>query len=222
MPSDLPTNTPENVPHGEDPRSKDPEGGPSDGAVERLNTFRIGWWFYLILASAGVIWIGASQGSIPLALFIDQADWWLDVVLGATAGLGLVALWNTGRQFLPALRDLEEVLARQIGPLSSSEALALALISGFAEELFFRGAMQTSWGWGWATLIFTLMHFGSGRVFRWWTLFAFIAALVFGGLTLYRGTILAAIVAHIVVNSINLRRLGAGMDPGGSRSRPIC
>ena len=214
MPSDLPTNTPENDPQGEGPRSQDSEGNPDHGAAERLGTYQIAWWFYLILAIAGVIWIGASQGSIPLALFIDKADWWFDIGLGVMAGLSLVALWNTGRQFVPALRDLEEVLARQIGPLSSSEALALALISGFAEELFFRGAMQTSWGWGWATLIFTLMHFGPGRVFRWWTLFAFIAALVFGGLTLHRGTLLAAIVAHIVVNSINLRRLGAQMGPG--------
>ncbi len=179
----------------------------SESPAERIGIYRLAWTFYLVLAIAGVIWIGTSQGSIPLALFIDTASWWLDLGLGLIAGLGLVALWNAGRQFVPAMRELEKVLAKQIGPLDPSEALALALISGFAEELFFRGAVQTSWGWGWATVIFTLMHSGSGRAFRWWTLFAFAAALVFGGLTFYRGSILASVVAHTVVNSINLRRL---------------
>ena len=83
------------------------------------------------------------------------------------------------------------------------------LISGFAEELFFRGAIQSSWGFAWATLIFALMHSGSDRTFRWWMLFAFAAALVFGAVTLHRESILAAIIAHTVVNSINLRRLAA-------------
>ena len=167
------------------------------------------WTFYLVLAVAGVIWIGSSHGSIPLALFLDPATWWVDLGLGLGAGLVLVVLWDCGRYFVPAMRELEKVLAEHLGDLEPSEALALALISGFAEELFFRGALQTSWGFTWATVIFTLMHSGSPRVFRWWTLFAFVAALVFGGLTLYRGSILAAVVAHTVVNAINLRRLTA-------------
>ncbi len=179
----------------------------SEGPSDRVGIYRLAWTFYLVLAIAGVVWIGISQGSIPFALFVDTANWWFDLGLGLGAGLGLVALWDAGRRFVPAMRELEKALAKQIGPLDPSEALALALISGFSEELFFRGAVQTSWGWGWAAVIFTLMHSGPGRVFRWWTLFAFAAALVFGGLTLYRGTILAAVVAHAVVNSINLRRL---------------
>ncbi len=192
----------------------------------RLGLYPLAWAFYLVLAIAGVIWIGSSQGAIPLGLFIDPATWGLDLALGLISGLGLVVLWDQGRQAIPAMRELERVLARQIGPLDPSEALALALISGFAEELFFRGAMQSSWGWAWSTVIFTLMHTGSGRVFRWWALFAFVAGLVFGGLTFYRGTILAAIVAHIVVNAINLRRLAlqaAATDDAGTDEDPsIC
>ncbi len=197
MPSDLPTHEPEN---------------PAD----RIGIYRLAWAFYLVLAIAGVIWIGTSQGSIPLSLFIDPASWGVDLGLGLIAGLALVALWDAGRRYVPAMRELEKLLAEQIGPLDPSEALALALISGFAEELFFRGAVQTSWGWGWSTVIFTLMHSGSGRAFRWWTLFAFVAALVFGGLTFYRETILAAVVAHAVVNSINLRRLASEVAAAGS------
>ncbi len=186
----------------------------SENPTKWLGLYRLAWSFYLLLAIAGVIWIGSSQGSIPLALFIDTAGWWIDLGLGLAAGLMLVALWETARRLVPAMRELETALAEQVGSLDSSEALALALISGFAEELFFRGAMQTSWGWGWAVVIFTLMHSGSGRAFRWWTLFAFVAALAFGGLTFYRGSILAAVVAHTTVNAINLRRLAlAAVEP---------
>ena len=131
----------------------------------------------------------------------------MDLGLGVVAGFLLVGLWEAGRRIVPAMRELEGLLAEHLGGLDPAETLALALISGFAEELFFRGAMQSSWGFGWATLIFTLMHSGPGRAFRWWTLFAFVAALVFGGLTLLRGNILAAVVAHTLVNAINLRRL---------------
>ena len=180
-----------------------PTHSPADG----LKVYRLAWTFYLILAITGVIWIGSIHGTIDFSLFLDSETWWIDVTLGLISGLGLVGLWDTGRRFLPAMRDLELLLARQIGHLTPSEAMVLALISGFAEELFFRGAMQSSWGFGWATAIFTLMHSGSDRILRYWMIFAFIAGLVFGGLTLQRGTVLAAIVAHIVVNAINLSRL---------------
>ena len=185
---------------------------PSDGnddPADQVGLYRLAWTFYLVLAIAGVIWVGSSRSSIPLKLFIDTASWWSDVVLGVGCGLGLVALWDTGRRFVPAMRQLEEVLSRHIGYLSESEALTLALISGFSEELFFRGAIQHSWGFEWSVVIFTLMHSGPGRAFRWWTLFTLIAALVFGALTLFRGNILAAVIAHTLVNAINLRRLAA-------------
>ncbi len=187
--------------------SNEPPADGSQDPAERFGLYRVAWWFYLVLAVAGVVWIGSSQGSIPLALFVDTTRWWVDVGLGLAAGLALVGVWDVGRRFVPAMRELEAMLAEHLGDLDPSEALAMALISGFAEELFFRGAVQTSWGWGWAVVIFTLMHSGSGRPFRWWTLFAFVAAVVFGGLTVYRGNILAAVVAHVTVNAINLRRL---------------
>ena len=175
--------------------------------VDQSEIYRFAWRFYLVLAICGVLWIGASQGSIPLTLFLETAGWWKDVALGIAGGFALVALWDAGRKFVLAMQELEKVLARYIGSIDSSEVFALALISGFSEELFFRGAIQTSWGWVWAMITFTVLHSGPGRIFRWWTLFAFVAALVFGGLTLIRGNILAAVIAHVVVNTINLRHL---------------
>ena len=186
---------------------------PLDPSAERDDApkpsvfYRLAWSFYLALAVAGVIWVGSSNGSIPLSLFFNSKTWSGDAILGLLAGLALVALWDLGSRFVAGMRDLEKELASQIGQLDSYEAFALAMISGFSEELFFRGAIQSSWGWAWAVVIFTAMHLGTGKAFHWWTAFAFLAGLAFGGLTLLRGNILAAIIAHIVVNGVNLRRL---------------
>ncbi len=187
-----------------------------DPAVEPGALYRAAWIFYLVLAIIGVIWIGTSQGEIPLSLFLDPGAWWIDVALGLAAALLLLGLWDLGRRSLAAVRELEDILAHQLGTMEPSETLVLALISGFAEELFFRGAVQLSWGPLWAVVIFTLLHTGRGWEIRYWTLFTFLAAVIFGALTWWRGNIGAAIVAHVVVNAVNLRRLlavPASTDP---------
>jgi membrane protease YdiL (CAAX protease family) len=167
------------------------------------------WTFYLVVALAGGLWIGiARRGPIPLSLFISPRGWWLDLGAGLAAGLALWAVWQLGRRSLPAARDLEGRLASLLGPITTSEAVALALLSGFAEELFFRGAVQAAVGWIPATLLFALLHTGPGRAFRLWTIFALVAGLLLGALMLWRGNLLAPVTAHALVNGINLRELG--------------
>lgn len=166
--------------------------------------YRSAWTAYLILAVIGLFWWGHHHGDITLGLFIDPETWWIDLFLGVAAGSVLVALWRLGRCRIEAMREVEVWMLETIGRLDSSEIFALALISGFSEELFFRGAMQSSWGWALALGIFTLLHSGPGRAFRFWTLFAFLAGALFSWLTLFRGSLLPAIVAHIVVNGINM------------------
>src|SRR5262249_19521244 len=94
----------------------------------------------------GMVWIGLSRGVIPLALFVDRGRFALDLAVGVGAGLLLVGVWRLAGRLLPAARDLESALARVLGAIPLSEALGLALLSGFAEELFFRGALQGAVG----------------------------------------------------------------------------
>ena len=94
-----------------------------------------------------------------------------------------------------------------MGPLERHEIVALALLSGFAEELFFRGAVQGAWGWLPATVMFTLLHTGPGSTYRAWTAFAGAAGLALAGLMLWRGNLLGPIVAHVLVNAVNLDQL---------------
>ncbi len=175
--------------------------------MEPGRLYRFAWGLYLFLALAGVIWIGFQKGVIPLSLFLDARRWWLDLGLGLGAGLLLLGLWAVAERIFPLARDLETRLSQALGPLSGSEAIALALLSGFAEELFFRGAVQGTLGVVGATILFGLLHTGPGKELRLWTLFALLAGGVLGLLMVWRGNLLGPVAGHFLVNAVNLRRL---------------
>ena len=166
----------------------------------------------MAMAVGGAVWIGLREGVIPLRLFVDPRQWWLDLLLGLGTGLLLLGLWQGAERLFPLARELEHQLGTVLGPLGRSEVIALAVLSGFAEELFFRGAVQGSWGWLAATILFALLHTGPGRAFRLWTLFALLAGVLFGGLMEWRGNLLGPVVAHFLVNAVNLGRLASRGD----------
>ncbi|HEV7503956.1 MAG TPA: CPBP family intramembrane glutamic endopeptidase [Thermoanaerobaculia bacterium] len=187
--------------------------------MEPGRLYRFAWGLYLFLAVAGAIWIGFQRGVIPLSLFLDTRHWWLDLGLGLGAGLLLLGLWAAAERIFPLARDLEAKLAQALGPLSGSESLALALLSGFAEELFFRGAVQGTLGLVGATLLFGLLHSGPGKELRLWTVFALLAGGVLGLLMVWRGNLLGPVAGHFLVNAVNLRRL-AGQARDSAKLAP--
>lgn len=169
--------------------------------------YAIAWGFYLALALGGVLWIGSRTGQIELRLFFDLQRWWLDLGAGVLTAAALWLVWAAAERFLPLARDLESSLRKALGPITRPEAIGLAVLSGFAEEFFFRGAMQAAWGWPIACLLFTLLHTGRDRSFWLWTVFAGVSGLAFAGLTLWCGNLLPAILAHCIFNAINLSQL---------------
>ena len=180
----------------------------TQGSAERASwIYRTAWIFYLALALGGILWVGLREGSIRIDLFINLDSWWIDLGVGLAAGSSLILVWILTRRTLPAARRLETELAELLGSLGTSEVVGLALLSGFAEELFFRGAVQGAWGWLPATILFALLHAGPGATFRIWTVFAAVAGATLAALMIWRGNLLAPVVAHVVVNGINLERL---------------
>jgi CAAX protease family protein len=180
--------------------------------------YRTAWIFYLVLGLAGVGWIGWRRGPIPLSLFVDVHAWWLDLAGGLAVGGALLAVWAGAARLSPLARRLESEIGSVLGPLTVSEAVALAVFSGVAEELFFRGALQGAFsdpwaGWLWATVLFGLLHTGPGPAFRLWGVFAALAGALFGALMLWRGNLLGPITAHFLVNAINLKRVSATAAP---------
>ena len=198
--------------------SESPE--PTAGGLPGGQLYRIAWVFYLILAIGGALWIGGQRGAIPLELFVDPGGWWLDAALGVAAGMVLLGVWQLGLRWLPSAGDLESKLSELLVGVEMPEVVALALLSGFAEELFFRGAVQEAWGWPIATLLFALLHVGPGAAFRSWTAFAALAGLIFAGLMLWRGNLLAPVLAHALVNAVNLGRLARKEEPTADAEGP--
>lgn len=178
--------------------------------------YRLAWVLYLGMALAGALWIGLRRGIIPLGLFLDVHSWWLDLLVGIGAGLLLLGAWTGAERLFPMARELDRLLLEALGRLEMADVIGLAVLSGFAEELFFRGAVQGAFGWLPATLAFAILHSGPGRAFRLWTLFAAVAGLLFAGLMQWRGNLLAPMVGHFVVNAVNLWRLASRTGESGT------
>ena len=127
-----------------------------------------------------------------------------DILLGLLVGGTLVLVSHGLTSHTGWGRRLEQAMGESLGSLKVSHALILAGASSLGEEMLFRGALQPTVGWALASLCFGLVHFVPRRDFLPWTLFAIVAGGILGGLVIWTGNLLAAVVAHAVVNGINL------------------
>lgn len=154
----------------------------------------------LMLLGGALAWFW--QQSLPGNL--DPIVLGQGILHGFGAGCILVVLtWLTGSR-VRALRVLEAEFRSTLGDISSLQILGLALLSGVAEELLFRGTLQPWLGITWASIIFGLLHFVPNIVFLPWTIFALITGFIFGWLYEDCDTLAAPITAHITVNWLNL------------------
>jgi uncharacterized protein len=110
------------------------------------------------------------------------------------------AHWRWAQVLNRSFRDV-------LGPLTSRDILLLALASSIGEEMLFRGALAPWLGVWPQALVFALLHIGPGRKFIPWTIFACILGAALGYLSEATGNIGGAIVAHFVINSLNLRHI---------------
>jgi len=166
--------------------------------------------FYGALLAVALAWSTWSGRSL---FYASQAAAEAGVAPLSNTALGLAvaaaAIWLS-RQVTERTRwgdALGRELAGLLGKRSARECAVLALASGVAEEVFFRGALQPALGWLLASLIFGLVHFAPKRDLLPWTGFALVAGLVLGALFESTGNLVAPIVAHVGINAVNLRRL---------------
>ncbi len=179
--------------------------------------------FYLIMAGVAWLWRALVRGEpIFSAPGVEPAAIWpLDEAIGAGAALGLAvvaasAVWT---RWLPSGEAVSRYLGQAIGRIGLGATTLLAVVSGLGEEMLFRGALQPEIGLVLASIGFGLAHL----VPRWpivlWSLYAIVIGFVFGWAFEASGSLWVPVVAHAVVNGINLpilsRRYG-GVDAPGS------
>ena len=136
----------------------------------------------------------------PLRLDADAGPVTITLVAVGLALALLGGAWAL-EKLLPSFRFASHLLERALSRLDLSLPLVfmLAALTSVSEELFFRGALLSLVGvWGQA-LVFGVMH--PAPLKGWsYTAYTFIAGLAFGYVTLFTGSLWAAIAAHFVVN----------------------
>lgn len=136
---------------------------------------------------------------------------WLQAAMGLGAssvvGLAVVAASRSFARRTEWGRALQAELRAVLGPLTSWQILLLSLLSGFGEEILFRGVLQPRLGLWIAALLFGALHFPYRRLLLPWSAFALAMGVVMGLLTERYGSLWPAILLHFMINYFNLHDL---------------
>lgn len=188
-------------------------GGAAPGAIPILRTAA---GFYGLVLAAAVVWAWAAGDSLIFRSAAAEARGVRpggDFALGVAAAAFVIVLSDLLTRGTRVGEELAVALAGVLGRRSVVECIALALVSGVAEEAFFRGALQPRVGWVAASLIFGVVHFVPRREFLPWTVFAIAAGFLLGWLFETTGNLVAPVVAHVTINAVNLWLLGNRYAP---------
>jgi membrane protease YdiL (CAAX protease family) len=171
---------------------------------------RMALLFYAALMLAALTWAWLAGRSL---LWATDAAARRGVSPGIDLGAGLLAaaiVIALSRQLTEHTRfgdRLARTLRALLGPLTLGQCWLLAVVSGVAEEAFFRGALQPHVGLLAASLIFGAAHFVPRRDLIPWAAFSVAAGLLLGWLFEATGNLVAPVVAHAGINGVNLRHL---------------
>ena len=170
---------------------------------------RAAFGFYSGMAALAFVW-AAFAGRLPLWIGEppDLASVQRWALVGVLFGLAIVILSHLLSR-IPALAEMSEIFRGLLGPLTWGQALWLALLSGVAEELLFRGALQPTLGLPLTCLLFGMVHWPMTPKLIPWTISAGLLGLAFGYGFELSGHITGPVVAHFTINFINLKSLGA-------------
>jgi membrane protease YdiL (CAAX protease family) len=173
----------------------------------------------LAMAMGWATWTLPMRHPAPW-LQLGEAAWRISLGLGAL--VGIITVVSTRWLLMRAAwaRALRSELRILVAGASHTQLVLLGVSSGIAEELFFRGAIQPLAGLTVTSFVFGFAHVGPRREFLPWTLWALVMGFVLGGLYEMTGMIEGPILAHAMINTINLRviarhdaALGDGREP---------
>ena len=142
---------------------------------------------------------GVLAGLAPPASLVNAVAGGIAVGVGSFAGLWFL-------RGLRAAADLESWQRHMVQGWSTTDAVAVALFSGLAEEALIRALLQPILGLWPAALLFAALHFIPDRRLWFWPILALALGLVIGWV-FELGGYPAAAAAHITVNVLSLLHL---------------
>lgn len=156
-----------------------------------------------VLLGVSAVWCLASNIDLLPVLMNARAEHFL---LGGVIGVSLsaVGLFLTK---VESFKSFHQLVYEIMGPLFvHSRIVDIALIaaaSGFCEEVFYRGVLQTQFGILIASLIFGFCHF-AGKQFYLYVIWATLAGYLFGRLFEISHSLWLPITAHAVSNFVSI------------------
>jgi membrane protease YdiL (CAAX protease family) len=160
-----------------------------------------------VIAVLAVVGLAFTERG-PAAALAAEGPLWRAGAVGLFAGAGTVAALFLLRRLTPVAR-LEAWQRSIVAGWTATDAVAVALVSGVAEEALIRALLQPILGLVPAAAVFAVLHVVPDRRLWFWPLFALAAGILLGVLFDAFGYPAAA-TAHVVINLTALLRLVHG------------
>ena len=136
------------------------------GSIVRMATF-----FYAAIVVASCVY-AALFGHFD-RLLGERAPEASSLLHGVVLGLVIVGLSHAAHAALRSVRRASNMMAHMLGPITIPQAIYLAALSGFGEELAFRGALWPHLGVVGGAVIFGVIHTVPVRALAFYPVFAF-------------------------------------------------
>jgi len=173
----------------------------------RPTIVRTATWFYSAVIAAACVyaWVFGHFD----ALLGETSPSGESLLHGVMLALMIVAISHLSVRLFRNMRRASAIMAELLGPITVAQALWLAVLSGFAEELLFRGALWPHLGLVGGAVLFGVLHTVPVRMLAFYPVFAFLAGLVLGLLRENSGSLWPAVLCHFLVNALNLAWIGS-------------
>jgi membrane protease YdiL (CAAX protease family) len=178
--------------------------------IDRTKIVNITLVLEAVLLLAAVVWMQLAQVSLIGQFSFNRVKLFLGVITGmilAASGFFIFLIGKFSGGSIKWIDSLKRIVEEEIAPMFRQlrfyDIVLLALSSGFCEEVFFRGVMQSQIGLMPTSFIFGLFHCPNERhlVYGLWALGA---GLVLGLLSERTGSLWVPILAHTISNFVSI------------------
>jgi len=156
---------------------------------------------YGLLGLLSMIWDWLSRGH-PFYAWIESSSIGFAGLIGATAIIAAYLAFSfIMNKIFRWARQLENLFAQLLTPISYFQIAVISLLSGFMEEWFFRGVLLAHFGPIISSLVFGLCHLIPERGLWVWSLWSFLAGIAFALILQITGSLWLCAMVHAGINA---------------------